>query len=525
MRALERRYGLALEVRERLAGGYANDVFRVDGPAGALALRIEHPPLRVDDIAWEHGVVSLLGKRLAEVPAPIPARDGTTFFRYGRFAVWLLPFVDGSPGDRDDERHRLEAATLLGRLHRVAGELAVPPAPARARLGELEWPEAVGFPGPLAGEQRRIERARTWAIDFTRALEHGRRRLASGVVHGDFFPGNVLFSQGRAVALVDWEEAHVDWTAYELATAVWEFCKRNGEDDLDRAAAARFVAAYRAAGGPARETTKSCSSRSSASSGSSRSCARRPIATSTGATSSTTFARSRTLPERLYAGCSGFSFASWSPGFYPPGAKPADFLKLYAERLASVELNNTFYRLPSEAQFERWAAATPPGFRFAVKMPMSISIFGRLDQVGTFCERVRALGDRLGPVLARLGDGRPRDDGFLRLLLDSLDADLQVAFDFRDPSWDGVEPILDEAGAVRVNALEAAPRFRYLRLREPPYDEAALASLARRLHPLLADGIAAYCYFKHEDEPTAPAYAARLAEMVQEGRAEGIAGT
>ena len=219
--------------------------------------------------------------------------------------------------------------------------------------------------------------------------------------------------------------------------------------------------------------------------------------------------------DRLYVGASGFSYATWKGGFYPANAKPKDFLRLYAERLPSVELNNTFYRLPSEAQFERWAEATPPRFRFAVKMTMSITHFGRLDELGTFGERVRALGDRLGPVVVRLPDGRPRDDGFLRLLLDSADPDLRIAFDFRHPSWAGADGILAERGAVRVGALDAEAPFRYVRLREPPYDDAALRDWAARLRPLLADGVDVYCYFRHEDEPTAPRYAERLLELLQ----------
>ena len=219
----------------------------------------------------------------------------------------------------------------------------------------------------------------------------------------------------------------------------------------------------------------------------------------------------------LYVGTSGFSFPTWKGDFYPADAKPADFLRLYSERLPSVELNNTFYRLPAETTFRRWAEATPDGFRFAVKMTMSITHWGRLDEVGTFCERVRLLGNRLGPILVRLHDNRPRDDGFIRLLLGSVDPELRLAFDLRDQSWDGVEPLLAEGGAVRVSALDGEAPFRYVRLREPPYDDASLASLAERVTPLAAGGTDVYCYFKHEDEPTAPRYAKRLLELAREG--------
>jgi uncharacterized protein YecE (DUF72 family) len=216
----------------------------------------------------------------------------------------------------------------------------------------------------------------------------------------------------------------------------------------------------------------------------------------------------------LLAGASGFSFASWRPGFYPSGTRSEDFLSFYARVLPTVEVNSTFYRLPAPGTFERWAAAVPDGFRFAVKMPRAITVFGRTGDVPAFCERVRALGDRLGPLLIRPADDRERDDGFLRALLDGLDDDLWAAFDLRDPSWDGVEALLEGRNAVRVNQFDAPAPFRYLRLREPPYDDADLRAWAGRLRPLLDEGVAVHCYFRHEDEPTAPAYARRLLELV-----------
>jgi uncharacterized protein YecE (DUF72 family) len=218
---------------------------------------------------------------------------------------------------------------------------------------------------------------------------------------------------------------------------------------------------------------------------------------------------------RLRTGASGFSFASWRPDFYPAGSKPADFLGLYAERLGTVEINNSFYRLPSASVFEKWARTVPDGFRFAVKAPRAVTVFGRVDFVPDLNARVRSLGDRLGPLLVRLADKKERDDAFLERLLDAIDDDLDVALDLRDPSWDGIEAELERWGAVRVNQLEAdAARFRYLRLRAPPYDDAALVGWAGTIRDLLAEGLDVYCYFRHEDEPTAPAYAERLQELV-----------
>ena len=217
----------------------------------------------------------------------------------------------------------------------------------------------------------------------------------------------------------------------------------------------------------------------------------------------------------LLVGASGFSFQSWKPDFYPAGTKSREFLSFYAERLSTVELNGTFYRQPEAATFERWAASVPDGFRFAVKAPRTISIFGRVDYAPEFCDRMRALGDRLGPVLVRFDERRERDDDFLRALLAAFDADLWLALDLRHPSWDGVEALLDER-AVRVNQMDTDAPFRYLRFREPPYDDDALREWAQRLAPLADSGVAVHCYFRHEDEPTAPAYAQRLLQLIDD---------
>jgi uncharacterized protein YecE (DUF72 family) len=211
---------------------------------------------------------------------------------------------------------------------------------------------------------------------------------------------------------------------------------------------------------------------------------------------------------RASVGTSGFSYPTWKPDFYPAGTPQREFLRAYAERLSSVELNATFYQLPSEERLRGWAEQTPPGFRFAVKMNRRATHFGDLSVVGTFCERVRVLGERLGPILVQLPPTRPRDDGWLELMRASLDPELEYAFEFRNESWVGVQ------GVQLVNALDGDATFRYLRLREPPYDEAALAGWAERLRPLLDAGTRLYVYFKHEDEPLAPRYAARLTELL-----------
>jgi uncharacterized protein YecE (DUF72 family) len=202
---------------------------------------------------------------------------------------------------------------------------------------------------------------------------------------------------------------------------------------------------------------------------------------------------------RVSVGTSGWSYPSWRPGFYPAGLDPSGFLSFYAERFATVELNTTGYRLPAEDQFRRWAEQVPDGFEFAPKLPGE-----RPRTVAEFENRVLRLGDRLGPVRVSLKSAR--DEGMLELLLGSLDPSLRVAFDLEHPSWEGIEPRLSEAGAVRVGDLDHPAPFRYLRRREAP-DAAFAATVAALPEPV-------YVYFRHEDEPTAPANAALLLEQL-----------
>jgi len=209
---------------------------------------------------------------------------------------------------------------------------------------------------------------------------------------------------------------------------------------------------------------------------------------------------------RAYVGTSGWSYPSWRPGFYPAEVKPPEFLRHYSERLPSVELNTTGYRIPAEEQFGRWAEQVSPVFRFAVKFNSF-----RLGGAGTFEERVRLLGDRLGPIRVLVGSAR--DEGLLALTLGSFDPELKIAFDFRHDSWGEADLDLPP-NAVRVNDLEADAPFRYLRLREPPYDDQALTDWAGRIRPLLEAGVEVYCYFKHEEEPQAPRDAERLLELL-----------
>ena len=181
--------------------------------------------------------------------------------------------------------------------------------------------------------------------------------------------------------------------------------------------------------------------------------------------------------SRLYVGTSGWSYPSWKPGFYPAGCKPAEFLGHYAERLPSVELNSTGYRIPAEDQFRRWAEQTPAAFRFAVKMQAY-----QLQQAATFEERVRQLGERLGPIRVLVGSAR--DEGFLTLALGSLDPELRIAFDFRHDSWAGVEL---PQNAVQVNDLTPALRSATCASATRRTRTSSSPRIAEEIRPLLAE--------------------------------------
>jgi uncharacterized protein YecE (DUF72 family) len=207
----------------------------------------------------------------------------------------------------------------------------------------------------------------------------------------------------------------------------------------------------------------------------------------------------------VHVGTSGWSYPSWKPGFYPAGTDPKEFLRFYAERFSTVELNTTGYRIPGEEQFRRWAEQTPSGFRFAPKLAGN-----RPGLLADFAARVAVLGDRLGPVRVQLISAR--DEGMIELILGSLDPNVRIAFDLAHPSWDRIEPRLAEAGAVRVNDLEHDAPFRYIRFRNPPYSKEDLRGWAARLG---AVGEPVFAYFRHEEEPTAPAYAQRLVDLLR----------
>jgi uncharacterized protein YecE (DUF72 family) len=232
--------------------------------------------------------------------------------------------------------------------------------------------------------------------------------------------------------------------------------------------------------------------------------------------------------KKLLAGASGYSFKEWKGSFYPQDIKPDGMLAYYASRLPTVEINNTFYRMPKTSVLENWARATPEGFRFAIKASRRITHMARLkadsaaDSVQFLYRTLAALGGKCGPVLYQLPPflkkDLPRLADFLRL----LPAGHRAAFEFRDESWfaDDVYEALKGAGAALCLSeredsapppLIATAPWGYVRLRLETYSDTELQHWAGRLSD--TGWSETYVYFMHE--PTAPAYARTLMKFVE----------
>jgi len=230
--------------------------------------------------------------------------------------------------------------------------------------------------------------------------------------------------------------------------------------------------------------------------------------------------------EKLFAGASGYSFKEWKGVFYPADLKAEDMLPWYAERLPTVEINNSFYRMPKTEVLANWAAVTPASFRFAIKASRRITHIARLkaesatEPLDYLYRNLAALGDKRGPVLFQLPPNLKKDLPRLKAFLDLLPAGHRATFEFRSDTWfdDDVYTALQEAGAALClseredNAppplVETAP-WGYVRLRLEEYPDAALESWVRTLEATSWREV--YAYFMHE--PTAPAYATRLLRL------------
>jgi uncharacterized protein YecE (DUF72 family) len=242
----------------------------------------------------------------------------------------------------------------------------------------------------------------------------------------------------------------------------------------------------------------------------------------------------------IHVGTSGWQYDDWRGVFYPERLPKRKWLAHYSATFSTVEVNNSFYRLPSEETFARWREESADGFLFAVKASRFITHIRRLrdcrDPVDRFWSRASRLGDKLGPVLFQLPPNLAADPERLRDFLGVLPESMRAAFEFRHDSWrtDEVLDLLDRAGAAWVLAdrpgarvpLVVTGRWAYVRFHQgrpthPGYTREKLRRWAERIAGLEAAEV--YCFFNNDPEAAAPADAATLSRLL-EGLGAKVAG-
>ena len=230
---------------------------------------------------------------------------------------------------------------------------------------------------------------------------------------------------------------------------------------------------------------------------------------------------------RLRVGSSGYNFPEWKGTFYPAKLPSVQMLSYYAERLDTVEINYTFYRMPNAKTVAGWDATVPAGFTFVLKAPQRITHIARLrdvdDSLRYFTETIRPLGPKLGPILVQLPPNFKQDLTRLKDFLTLFPADLRCAWEFRHASWfaDDTYEVMRAANAALCIAeteaghtpLVATAAFGYFRLREAGYSKKQLEKWATTIADLGQAWTDAFVFFKHEESGQGPKLAQKFIAM------------
>lgn len=228
----------------------------------------------------------------------------------------------------------------------------------------------------------------------------------------------------------------------------------------------------------------------------------------------------------LYVGTSGYSYKEWKGSFYPEKIPAKDMLRYYSERLTTVEINNTFYRMPQPSLLENWKEQVPATFKFSLKAPQRITHFKRLKETDAetkyFLDTSAVLADQLGVMLFQMPPNMkkdlPRLESFLRLLPPATPA----AFEFRHPTWfdDDVLDLLrshnrplvvSDTDDLPATHIDKTADWGYLRLRRVNYSQENLAEWLGRIRG--QGWKETFLFFKHEDEGTGPKLAGQFLEL------------
>lgn len=226
------------------------------------------------------------------------------------------------------------------------------------------------------------------------------------------------------------------------------------------------------------------------------------------------------MPSKYYIGTSGWVYSHWRGLFYPEGLAQGKWLEFYSQHFSTVELNNTFYQLPSEKAFTTWRQSPPPGFVYAVKVSRLITHLKKLRNVegalGNFLSRARLLEEKLGPLLYQLPPNMPRNEQVLEGFLSLLPQGLHHVFEFRSESWLD-ESVFDLLRRYNVGfcmfdmpdlttPLVATADFAYIRFHgsvgmyESCYSDEELEEWAKKISQLGQNLKAIYIYFNNDSQ-------------------------
>lgn len=270
----------------RLAGGYWNTVLRLETNINDYVLRISHPTTNIERLNYEHQLVKLIHAHVKEVPLPICSESGTTFISYKHKLITLFPFIEGHLAEPNHDSARKNAAKMLAKLHLVSLQYPdFPQKPGHQSINNLNWnlnhmwdwtflaqlffANNEGIENKLnsisskleedcikeINRQKKLIKAEKEEIqEWVNDVKQDGQFLISGVIHGDFYAGNILTkSNGEITAVIDWDECCREWFIYELARTIWEFCQDSNENKLDVSKANSFIQDYKLAGGPVPE--------------------------------------------------------------------------------------------------------------------------------------------------------------------------------------------------------------------------------------------------------------------------------
>lgn len=235
------------------------------------------------------------------------------------------------------------------------------------------------------------------------------------------------------------------------------------------------------------------------------------------------------MSTAVLVGTSGYNYPEWRGTFYPEKFSTNKMLAYYAERFPTVEINYTFYRMPTEKLLQGWSAGTPEHFAFTLKAPKRITHVAKLqhceDTLQAFCRTARTLGPKLGVLLFQLAPTFKKHTEVLKAFLDLLPDGTRAAFEFRHPSWFEAE-VFDALRSRNValciadseklsTPLEVTADYAYFRLRDEGYQQEDLARWAGIVKALPQKD--AFVYFKHEEQGLGPDFAKRFIEAVGQG--------